>query len=104
MPALPKNSFSSLVSYSFDNGFGFSANATLTSPINNNYAGTLVIPWQYTIDAGVWYRYKKAWEFRVQVLNLTDEKNWSSVNPVYGNASIVANSGTTVSLTAKYNF
>lgn len=104
VPALPKNSFSSLLSYSFDNGFGFSANATVTSPIDNNYAGTLVIPWQYTVDAGVWYRYKKQWEFRVQVLNLTDEENWSSVNPVYGNGSIVANAGTTVSFTAQYNF
>ena len=101
---LPKNQFNGLISYSFDNGVGFSVNTLVTSPINNNASGTLVIPTQYELDGSVWYRYGKAWDFRLNVGNITDQKNWSPPNSVYGNASIFALAGTTFQLTAKYNF
>lgn len=97
---LPKSLVNALVSYSFDNGWGASGNVLITSPINNNFAGTLVIPWQYQVDAAVWYRYKK-WDFRVNVSNLTNEKNWAPPNAVYGNASILALPGTQVQFTIK---
>lgn len=100
---LPKHLFNALVSYSFDNGFGASANTVITGEINNNYAGTLVIPVQYTIDSSVFYKYKK-WDFRATVLNVTDEENWSPPNAVYGNASILALPGTQVQFTVKYTF
>ena len=100
---LPKSSANALVSYNFDNGWGFSSNVMLTGAINNNYAGTLVIPSQYTLDASVWYHYKQ-WDYRVNVGNVTDQKNWAPPNAVYGNASIFALAGTTVSLNIKYNF
>ncbi|MFZ5494856.1 MAG: hypothetical protein ACOZE5_05905 [Verrucomicrobiota bacterium] len=71
--------------------------------MNNNTAGTLVIPFQYTVDAAASYKYKD-WDFRVQVLNVTDEENWSPPNAVYGNGSILALPGTQVQFTAKYSF
>jgi outer membrane receptor protein involved in Fe transport len=101
---LPKQSFNGLISYSLDSGWGASTNILVTGPINNNYAGTLVIPTQYELDASVWYNYSKKWYFRLSVGNVTDQKNWAPPNPVYGNASILAQAGTTVSFTAKYSF
>jgi outer membrane receptor protein involved in Fe transport len=101
---LPQNQINGLVSYSFDSGFGFSVNTLITSEINNNFAGTLVIPTQYSIDGSIWYHYKKHWDFRVNITNLTDEQNWAPPNAVYGNASIFALAGTTVELNIKYNF
>ena len=100
---LPKNSFNGLLSYTMNNGFGFSVDGQVTSPINNNYAGTLVIPTQYNLDASVSYKMKK-WFYRLSVSNLTDEKNWAPPNAVYGNASIFPLAGTTFSLSAKYSF
>lgn len=101
---VPRSSFNGLVSYSFDNGWGFSANTLVTSPINNNVAATLVIPWQYEVDASISYKIRKEWEYRLSVGNLTNEKNWAPPNSVYGNGSILALAGTTFSLNVKYNF
>ncbi len=101
---LPELSANALVSYSFDSGCGFSANVLVTGPINNNVAGTLVIPTQYELDGSFWYRYGKKWEYRVSVGNVTNQKNWAPPNFVYGNGSILPLAGTTVSLNIKYNF
>lgn len=100
---LPKSQFNALVSYTFDNGFGFSLNTLVTSPINNNYAGTLVIPWQYSFDGSASYTVKN-WNYRLSVTNLTNEENWSPPNAVYGNGSILALPGTQFQLSAKYSF
>ncbi|HWA10866.1 MAG TPA: TonB-dependent receptor [Opitutaceae bacterium] len=100
---LPKSLFNALISYSFDNGWGFSTNALVTSPINNNFAGTLVIPWQYSIDGSVSYHFKK-WDFRLSLSNITNEKNWAPPNAVYGDASILALPGTQGSFTVKFSF
>ena len=93
---LPRNQFNGLISYTLDNGWGFSANTLVTSEINNNIAGTVVIPWQYEIDASVSYRYNKQWDFHLSVGNVTNEKNWAPPNAVYGNGSILALAGTHV--------
>ncbi|HYD83104.1 MAG TPA: TonB-dependent receptor, partial [Opitutus sp.] len=90
-------------SYSLENGLTFSANAVVTGEMNNNTAGTLVIPTQFTIDASVSYKFDK-WSLRAQVLNVTDEENWSPPNSVYGNGSILALPGTQLQVTAKYSF
>jgi outer membrane receptor protein involved in Fe transport len=100
---LPRHLFNGLVSYTFDNGFGVSVNTVVTGEMNNNTAGTLVIPTQYTIDAGLNYRFKR-WAFHATVLNVTDEENWSPPNAVYGNGSILALPGTQVQFTARYSF
>jgi outer membrane receptor protein involved in Fe transport len=100
---LPKHLFNGLVSYSFDNGFGVSANTVVTGKMNNNSSGSLVIPLQYTFDVGASYKYKK-WDFRVSVLNATNEENWSPPNAVYGNGSILALPGTQVQFTLRHSF
>jgi outer membrane receptor protein involved in Fe transport len=86
---VPTHLLNLLGSYKFDNGLGASANLVFTSEINNNVAGTLVIPAQYTLDLSVFYQHKR-FEARLSALNVTDEKNWSAPNAVYGNESIIA--------------
>jgi len=41
---LPSNLFNGLIFYTFDNGFGFSANTVVTGEMNNNAAGSLKDP------------------------------------------------------------
>jgi hypothetical protein len=100
---LPRHQFNALVSYTFNNGFGFTLNGTLASEINNNYAGTLVIPWQYEIDASMFYTYKN-WGFKLAFLNLTDEENWGAPNGLYGSQSILAEEGFRTEFTVSYKF
>lgn len=100
---LPKHLFNGLLSYTFDNGFGVSANTVVTGEINNNASGSLKIPVQYTVDVSASYKWKQ-WDFRATVLNATDEENWSPPNSVYGNGSIQALPGTQLQVTAKYSF
>ncbi len=101
---LPKHQFNALVAYTFDNGFGASLNGTLHSEINNNWAGTLVIPWQFEIDASVFYKMKNGWELRLAVTNLTDERNLAPPNSVYGLESILVLPGTQAEFTVSYAF
>jgi hypothetical protein len=75
----------------------------VTSEINNNTAGTLVIPWQYSIDVSAFYNTRR-FDYRLTVLNATNEKNWAPPNAVYGNGSILALPGTEVQLTVRYKF
>ena len=86
---VPDHLFNLLANYRFDFGLGFTAGLVTTSEVNNNPQGTIVIPWQYTLDLGVYYQAKR-WEARVNFLNVTDEDNWSAPNAVYGNESIYA--------------
>jgi len=100
---LPRNQWNALYSYKLDSGFGFSVNGTLHDEINNNWAGTLVIPWQYQIDGSLFYN-TKTWNYRISVLNATDEKNWAPPRYEYGNESILALAGITAELTVTYKF
>lgn len=100
---LPKNQFNALASYTFDNGFGMSINGRLHSEINNNWAGTIVIPWQYELDASAFYTYKN-WTARLTILNFTDEWNWSPPNGVYGLESIKLDPGIRGEFTLSYKF
>ncbi len=100
---LPQNQFNMLFSYTFDNGFGASINGTLASEINNNYAGTIVIPWQFEIDASLFYTYKD-WNFKIALLNVTDEENWAAPNGLYGSQSILAEEGFRTEFTVTYSF
>jgi hypothetical protein len=100
---LPAHLFNALLSHSFDNGLSLTANTVMTGEMNNNTSGRLVIPWQYTVDVSASHAYKD-WDFRVQVLNVTNEENWSPPNAAYGNGSIVALPGTQVQFSAIFNF
>lgn len=100
---LPQNQFNALFSYTFDNGFGASINGTLASEINNNFAGTIVIPWQFEIDASVFYTFKN-WGFKAAFLNVTDEENWGAPNGFYGSQSILPEEGFRTEFTVTYRF
>jgi outer membrane receptor for monomeric catechols len=86
---VPDHLLNFLATYKLYKGLGVSANIVFTSEINNNVAGTLVIPAQYTLDMSIFYATPR-WEARLMFLNVTDQKNWSAPNAVYGNESIVA--------------
>ncbi|MDR2845589.1 MAG: TonB-dependent receptor [Puniceicoccales bacterium] len=81
----PLNSFNLWGSYQFDNGFGVKANFWVNSSWNVNVAGTLKVPTQLGLNAGVFYN-AKTWRLDVDVTNLTDEKNWSSGGGLAGNS------------------
>lgn len=100
---VPKNLINALATYKWDNGFGTTANVVYTSSINNNVVGNLVIPPQYTLDLTMFYN-TKAYEVRLAIINVTDEKNWSAPNAVYGNESIVAELPVHFEVTFKYKF
>lgn len=100
---LPSFQLNALISYKFDNGFGWTVNGTYHNSINNNWAGTLVIPAQFEFDTSFYYG-TDTWEARLAILNFTDEKNWSPPNGTYGNESIVAEEGIRGELTFKYKF
>jgi outer membrane receptor protein involved in Fe transport len=99
----PKNLFSTLATYKWNNGFGLTAGLVYTSNITNNVVGSLVIPAQYTLDLTAFYATKQ-YEVRLAVLNATDRKNWGAPNAVYGNESIVAELPIHAELTLKYKF
>jgi len=103
VPGYPLSTITALVTYKFDSGFGVSANAVITSPINNDYQGYLVIPWQKTIDASVFYSWK-TWSFKVGVTNLTNDHNWTPAYPTYGLEAIVPDPGFEFFTTVKYTF
>jgi outer membrane receptor for monomeric catechols len=100
---LPRNLWSALATYKWDSGFGVSTGVVVHTDINNNVAGTLVIPTQYTVDVTGFYQAKN-WFARLAILNATDEENWSPPNYVYGNESILADLPIRAELTLGYKF
>ncbi len=100
---LPKHQFNTLLSYTFDNGFGASIGGRLHSEIKNDNAGTVIIPWQFEIDTSVFYTYKN-WTARLTILNVTDEWNFSPPNEFYGKGSILLDPGIRGEFTLAYKF
>jgi outer membrane receptor for monomeric catechols len=100
---LPQNLWSALATYKWDSGFGLSSGLVVHTDINNNVAGTLVIPTQYTLDLTGFYE-AKTWFAKLAVLNATNEENWSPPNYVYGNESILADLPIRFELTLGYKF
>jgi len=89
-PGLPDHLFNGLASYSFDTSigkFGAILGGVVTGPYNYDYPGTVVIPWQYSVDATLFYK-TKYFEARLACLNATDEENWSPANATYALDSI----------------
>jgi catecholate siderophore receptor len=101
-PGQPLDLINALGQYTFNNGFGFEVNALVTSPMNNDYWGYLVIPWQYEIDAGVFYKLDKHWELRASGSNLTNQHNWQPNAGVYGLEGIMSQPTAQASFTVKY--
>ena len=102
-PGQPLDTINALGSYTFDNGIGFEANALVTSPMNGDYQGYLIIPWQYSVDASVFYKTKR-WELRFTVKNLTNQHNWTPSDATYAYEGIVPDAGIEAFGTFKYKF
>ncbi|RKX36103.1 MAG: TonB-dependent receptor [Verrucomicrobia bacterium] len=100
---VPDHLFSGVTTYKFTREFGVSVGAVITSSINNNVAGTLVIPTQFNLDTTVFYE-TESWGARLALLNTTNQKNWSPPNQVYGGESIVAELPFRAELTVMYRF
>jgi outer membrane receptor protein involved in Fe transport len=103
-PGQPLDTFNALASYTFPNGFGIESNILVTSPMNNDYQGYLVIPTQYTLDAEVFYKFDKHWEFRLSGTNVTNQHNWEPSVATYALEGIVPLPGAEVFATFKYKF
>jgi outer membrane receptor for monomeric catechols len=102
-PGQPLHTFNALASYSFESGLGVEANVLVTSKMNNDYQGYLVIPWQYSVDAAVFYKIKH-WDFRLTVKNLTNQHNWEPSVSTYALQGIVPLPAATGYATVKYRF
>ena len=50
----------------------------------------MVIPWQYTVNAAVFYEAKR-FEARVDFANVTNQKNWTPSTPFFGGELVNAN-------------
>ncbi len=105
---VPRHLINALASYNFDFGLGVTLSGYITSEINNDVVGRIVIPWQYTLDATVSYDFPpeilEGFAVRLQVLNFTDEENWAPPNAVYGAESILADPGIQRRLSASYEY
>jgi outer membrane receptor protein involved in Fe transport len=82
-PGIPHHLFNANINYQFDFGLGLSFGAEVTSPINVTYGGSVKIPTQFTLNAGIFYRWRNC-EVRLDFLNFTDEKNWATVSASNG--------------------
>lgn len=102
-PGQPLDTINALGQYTFDDGFGFEADVLVTSPMNADYAGNMVIPWQYTLDAAVFYK-QKSWEVKVSVDNLTNQHNWTPSDATYAYEGIVSDAGIEVFGKFTYRF
>ncbi len=74
-----------------NNDFGY---GTYSQPINNaipasvlksGYYTSPTIPWQYQLNAGVFYTFLQHYTARLMVYNVANRVNWLNDNPFYGN-------------------
>jgi outer membrane receptor protein involved in Fe transport len=130
-PGIPEDVANVLLNYKFDNGIGLRLGAQVTGPIETTTSGQLdvnasdlggflplvpqsiianggyykspVIPWQYTMNAAVFYQFKQ-YTLTFSLYNLTNRLNWQSSPAFYGNDFLVRNDPRTfeVRLQAKF--
>jgi hypothetical protein len=74
---LPNLLLSGLATYKWDCGVGVSLSYTITDPIPIAEINSAWIPWQYQIDASLFYDAKN-WGAKLELYNITDQHNWSS--------------------------
>lgn len=88
-PGLPMHTFNIGLEHRVTERFSILPSLNVTSEMNNNYSGTLVIPSQHWMDLTFRYRDegKTIW---LSLVNVTDQENWSPPNPIFGNDSILA--------------
>lgn len=87
-PGLPRFNLNGLFRYRHDSGIGATVSGQWESEQNLDLNGRVVIPSQFTINTGLFYRYR-GFEVRFDVLNLTDEENFSPVFDGFFGADLV---------------
>jgi len=124
-PGIPQHVFNFLANYKFDSGLGFRYGVQVTGPIqtttsgyldptkslfvpqyvvdNNYYYKAPTIPWQYTMNAAVFYTYGK-YTLTASIYNLTDQINWQSAPTFYGNDFLVRDDPRTYELRLQAKF
>jgi hypothetical protein len=124
-PGVPRQIFNFLVNYKFDVGIGLRYGVQVISPIATTTSGRLdpaasefvpasvaangyyykspVIPWQYTMNASVFYEWKQ-YTATVSVYNFTNQLNWNSAPTFYGNDFLVRNDPLTVEFRLQAKF
>ncbi len=102
-PGQPLDTFNALAQYTFTSGFGGEANILVTSPMNADYQGYMVIPTQYSIDAAVFYKTKR-YELKLSATNLTNQHNWTPSDATYAYEGIVSDAGIEVFGSVKLKF
>ncbi|MDR0902829.1 MAG: TonB-dependent receptor plug domain-containing protein, partial [Opitutaceae bacterium] len=73
----PLNTYNLWVSYQFQSGVGVKGDLWLTSKWK--VSGSVRVPEQNNINLGVFYA-AKGWRVDVDIMNVTDEKNWGPAN------------------------
>ncbi len=77
---LPDVLVSALAGYEFFSGLGVDASVVYTSSFPLDYLGTVKIRDQYTLNAAAHYFWRRInTDFRLDVLNLTDQENFSPI-------------------------
>jgi outer membrane receptor protein involved in Fe transport len=102
-PGQPLDTFNALAQYTFTSGFGAEANVLVTSPMNADYQGYMVIPTQYSVDAAIFYKTKR-YELKLSATNLTNQHNWTPSDATYAYEGIVSDAGVEVFGSVKLKF
>jgi len=103
LPGVPRHLFSAFGKYRSSMGLGASLGAVVTSPILTSYFGNVEIPTQYTLDGAVFYE-TTHWDMRLDLYNITDEKNWTAEAGSVGNDLISASMPFHVQARVTYRF
>jgi hypothetical protein len=74
---------SGLATYKLDCGLGFSLGYLVTDPIPTSELGNVKIPWQYELDASVFYT-RGNYTAKVTFYNITDQENFSTGGYING--------------------
>jgi len=88
VPGLPQVMLSGFANYRFDNGFGVNLGAVYTDSYRLDFLNTVRIPDQITVNGGLSLRTDR-WEAKLDVLNLTDEENFTpNFNGFFGSTLV----------------
>jgi hypothetical protein len=102
--SVPQVMFNAYLTYQFDNGFGASFGPQVTGEQWQDQVGNLRIPAQFTLNAFLFYR-RPRWDVQVNFFNLTDERNWTSIDPGFaGNDLIFPEQPFRISGQVRYRF
>ena len=76
------------VRYHFGSGFGASLDGQWQSPQRGNLDNEWHLPSQYTVNASFFYEAKR-WSANVDLLNLTDQRNWIHNGDAYTASALI---------------